>query len=186
MLRFNVSQLVTGKVASSELNVNKVKEAGEGFGRTDVHPCWRWTTKNRLPLLTAPPLLCLIMKRAIFSCSLAAASSAWLKLGEDLPGGFGTLWLTGWMTVWMTGRLVGCLVGGLVGGPTGWLGVWRMRLQQLTPHFVALACCTRQPLYQTTNQVANTTRHRHSVIYRKTHKGNKNKVRRGTCWDKNS
>lgn len=35
-------------------------------------------------------LLFLIMKRAIFSRSFAAASSAWLKRREDLPGGFGT------------------------------------------------------------------------------------------------
>lgn len=96
---------------------------------------------------TAPPLLCLIMKGAIFRSSLAAASSAWLKLGKDLPGGFGAWWLTGRMTEWKTGCPVGCLLVSLVGWRTDWMtGHLKDEIAATHSVLVALVCCTKQPL----------------------------------------
>ena len=86
------------------------------YDRIDAHLCCRWMMRNHLPLKQQQLCCVLIMKGAIFSRSLAAASSAWLKQGEDLPGGFGARWTTGWMTVWMTG----CL-SWLVGWWTDWM-----------------------------------------------------------------
>lgn len=99
------------------LNVNgcEGKEAGEGMaGLISIFVLGEWW--GIISFETAAPLLRLIMKGAIFSFSLAAASSAWLKQGEDSPGGFGARWTTGWMTVWMTG----CL-SWLVGWWTDWM-----------------------------------------------------------------
>ena len=102
--------------------------------------CSRWRTRNLLPFELTAPLLCLIMKGAIFSCSLAAASSAWLKL-QDLPRGFGTRWLAGWLSGRVSDRLPSCLFGRLVGCWTNWM------TERLKDEITATTATTRSTLF---------------------------------------
>lgn len=126
------------------------------FLQTELPGVVEVSNEEMAPFETAPPLLCLIMKGAIFSSSLAAASSAWLKLGEDLPGGVGARrpdWLNdrvndGWLFV---GRSVGWLV--------GWMAGWGLdNSSPFTKQQITSEVCVDSPL--------NKHNH-HSVIYRR-------------------
>lgn len=129
---------------------------------------------KKTALFETPPPLYLIMKGAIFRSYLAAASSAWLKLEKDLPGGFWRL-LADWLTDRVKDRLPSWLFACLVGWTTDWM-TGHLNDEIKETHCACGSCV----LHKTATLADNKTQvrfllasthnkhNRQSVIYRKT------------------